>query len=58
MSGYATAAAARLGKRAGERRRRTGLPSRNPFDGKRGREELAAAWRAAYFSAVGAGRSR
>lgn len=58
MSGYAIAAAKRLGARAGERRRRTGIPSRNPFEGARGREELAAAWRRGYFSELDSGRSR
>lgn len=58
MSGLATAAAARMGARAGERCRRTGIPAVNPFTGKRGREDLAAAWRRAYFGAVSAGGSR
>lgn len=58
VSGYAIAAAKRLGARAGERRRRTGLPTRNPFDGKAGREDLAAAWRAGYFAALTRTRAR
>lgn len=59
MSKYAVRAAAAMGARAGEKFARQGIPSRNPFDGGRGREELAAAWRRAYFAALeAAGGSR
>jgi len=54
----AAAAAERMGARAGARFRRTGIPSHNPFVGKRGRDDLAAAWRRGYFGAVPAGGSR
>jgi hypothetical protein len=47
-----------MGARARERRRRTGIPSPNPFTGKRGRDDLAAAWRRGYFGAVPSGGSR
>jgi hypothetical protein len=55
VSRLATAAAARMGARAGERYARTGIPATNPFTGKRGRDDLAAAWRRAYFGAMKVG---
>jgi hypothetical protein len=41
--------AARMGARAGAAFRTTGTPTPNPFAG---RDELAAAWRRAYFAAI------
>lgn len=41
-------AAARIGANAGETFRDTGLPSRNPFQGKD--PKLAVAWRRAYMA--------
>lgn len=46
----ALTSAANMGRRAGERFRETGVPSPNPLQGK-GPDELAAAWRRAYFTA-------
>lgn len=42
-------AARRMGALAGRAFRDTGVPARNPFDGKK-QDALAAAWRRAYFA--------
>lgn len=51
MTGRAEEAAARLGTTAGERFVDTGVPSKNPLQGK-GTPKLAAAWRRAYLAAA------
>jgi hypothetical protein len=43
--------AARMGRRAGETFRDTGVPTRNPFD-RDGLEAAATAWRRAYLEAA------
>lgn len=47
----ALAAATRMGERRGRLFAETGLPARNPFQGVPGSEDLAQAWRRAYFAA-------
>lgn len=50
MTAAGETAAARMGKTSGDRARTTGMPARNPFQGKS--PELAAAWRRAYLTAA------
>jgi len=45
-------AAKRMGARAGEAFRETGVPSRNPFRDATRFPELAAAWRDGYFPEI------
>lgn len=51
MTGTAAQAATKLGTAAGDTFRETGVPSRNPLQGK-GDPKLAAAWRRAYLAAA------
>lgn len=55
MSRAATAAAARIGRRAGDVLRDQGVPTRNPFPD---RPELARAWARGYLSAIRPRRAR
>lgn len=51
-SAWAVASARKIGHRAGQLAAVTGHPRSNPFTGKAGLEDLAAAWQHGYDRAV------